>query len=174
MTQFQLPFSGSQIVRASAEPVTFTDLVLAGSELVRAQFLGPMGRRLSGIDSISAQAGRLLFERGAAPSVDAGIVIFHEAITTDKPSLRKILRRADERAGRRPRRKRSAAQKLVAQSVKAGLVDRAKDGRILRLKPSARAAIKRASKASLKERVKKIKAREQATLRRLGLRKTGR
>jgi len=171
MTSFNVPFSGSQIVRAPAEPVTFTDLVIAGSEIVRAQFLGPLGRRLSGIESISMQAGRLLFERDAAPSIDAGIVIFHQAITTDKPSLRKILRRADERAGRRPRRKRSEAQRLVADAVKAGQVTRTKTGQLKSIKPSFRKKITAAKKQARKIVLEKRKKRERAVLRRLGVRK---
>ena len=155
-------------------PPNFQELVLAGIELVRAQFLGPLDRRLIGLEPISVQAGRLLFERGGAPSVDAGIVMFHEAITTDKPGLRRVLRRADERAGRRPRRKRSKAQKLVADAVKAGAVTRTKTGQLKAIKPAFRRKIKAAQREQRKAVIATRKRRERAVLKRLGVKRNGR
>lgn len=144
---------------------------MTGIELVRAQFLGPLDTRLLGLEPISQQAGRLLFETGGAPSVDAGIVMFHQAITTDKPSLRRVLRRADERAGRVPRRKRSKAQRLVADAVKAGAVTRTKTGQIKSIKPSFRRRIRAAQREQRKVAIAKRKRRESAVLRRLGVRR---
>lgn len=152
-------------------PPNYQDLLIAGSELVRAQFLGPLDKRLFGLESISRQAGRLLFDQGAAPSIDAGMVMFHEAITVDKPSLRRVFRRLDERAGRRPRRKRTKAQKLVAQMVKAGQVNRAKNGAITSFTPRARAAIKKQKAEDRKKIMDARKKRERATLKRLGVRR---
>ena len=152
-------------------PPNYQDLVLAGIELVRAQFLGPLDRRLIGLEPISQQAGRLLFEVGGAPSVDAGIVIFHRAITTDKPSLRRVLRRADERAGRVPRRRRSEAQRLVADAVKAGAVVRTKTGQLKSIKPAFMKKIRKAQKDRFKAIAAKRKRRERAVLRRLGVKR---
>lgn len=150
-------------------PPNFQELIIAGTELVRAQFLGPLDRRLIGLEPISQQAGRLLFSTGGAPSVDAGIVMFHEAITTDKPALRRVLRRADERAGRRPRRRRSKAQRLVADALKAGAVVRTRTGQIKSIKPAFRRRIKAAQREAFKATVAKRKRREQAVLVRLGI-----
>jgi len=152
-------------------PPNFQELIIAGSELVRAQFLGPLDRRLIGLEPISLQAGRLLFETGGAPSVDAGIVMFHHAITTDKPALRRVLRRADERAGRIPRRKRSKAQKLVAAAVKAGAVTRTKTGQLKSIKPSFKRKIRAAQREAVKERLARRKRRELAVLKRFGIRR---
>jgi len=152
-------------------PPTYNELVLAGVELVRAQFLGPLQKRLFDLTPISYQAGQLLYERQAAPSVDAGIVIFHEAITTDKPALRKILRRADESAGRRPRRKSSAAQKMVAMAVKAGGFTRTKTGQLKTMKPAFRRRLKVEQKRAARLKLAARKKREKSVLRRLGVRR---
>jgi len=161
----------SPLSRLTPEGPTLAELVLAGTELIRAQFLGPLDRRLGGLTRISDQAGRLLFETGGAPSVDAGIVIFHQAISADKPSLRRVLRRADERAGRRPRRKRSKAQRLVADAVKAGAVTRTKTGQLKTIKPSFKKKIRAAQKDAMKATIAKRKKREAAVLKRLGVRR---
>ena len=71
----------------------FDDLVGAGIELIQAQF------GAAGLEPISRTAGRLLLEQGAVRSVDDGIVVFHERITRDKPSLRRLFRRIDTKAG---------------------------------------------------------------------------
>jgi len=152
-------------------PPTYNDLLVAGSELVRAQFLGPLYKRLPGLTPISEQAGRLLYDRGGAPSISAGVVMFHEAITTDKPSLRKILRRADEAAGRRPRRKRSVAQKLVAMTVKAGGFTRTKTGQLKTMKPGFRRRLKVEQKRAARLKLAARKKREKSVLRRLGVRR---
>jgi len=127
--------------------------------------------RLPGLTPISEQAGRLLYDRGGAPSISAGVVMFHEAITTDKPSLRKILRRADEAAGRRPRRKRSVAQKLVAMTVKAGGFTRTKTGQLKTMKPGFRRRLKVEQKRAARLKLAARKKREKSVLRRLGVRR---
>lgn len=143
-------------------PPNYADLLLAGVELVRAEFLGPIAGRLIGLESISSQAGQLLFESGRAQSREQGIVIFHHAITQDKPALRRVLRRVDERAGRVPRKRRSPAQKVIALAVKAGEVKRSKNGQIVGLTTAAKQAVKKAQRATQKKRNEQI-TRKQKT-----------
>lgn len=154
----------------TTSPLNFTDFVLAGIEIARAQFLGPLKVRAIQLEPISNQAGRLLFETGRAPSVDAGIVMFHEDVTRDKPSLRRILRRIDEKAGRRPRAKVSKAQRAVRDSFRAGEVVR-QNGRVVRLTPRAQARVRKARIATLRATAARRKKREMAVLRRIGLRR---
>lgn len=149
----------------------YGDLVRAGIEIARAQFLGPLGVRAGKLDTISSEAARLLVEAGAAPDIDTATVIFHEAITKDKPGLRRILRRVDEKAGRIPKRKTSKAQRALREVVRAGEVKRGKDGRILRLTARGQAVVRREQIAALRAKQRAIRRREDAVLRRLGLRK---
>lgn len=150
-----LAFVGGEPARAAADLST---AVLAARELIRAQL--PVARRLVGdkLEGISAVGGRLAVQAGLAATMDDGIVLFHEQITTDKPSLRRILRKNDERAGRRPRARRSAGQKIVALAVKGGLVKRNKNGTFKRLAPAATRLLKR-------ERSRKAAARNKERIR---------
>lgn len=133
----------------------FKELVLVGQELVRGQT--PALTKVTGgrLDGISFTAGQLLVDAGGAADLDEGIVIFHEAISKDKPSLRRILRRSDEKAGRIQRVKSSLAQRATRLAVKAGLVKRNKLGQIMGLRPVARREIKRIQSSESSARRKK-------------------
>jgi len=123
--QFLGSFKARDIVQAAKD---FATVVQAGRELLRAQL--PQARRFVGesLEGISNVGGELAVEAGLAMDLDAGIVFFHEEITKDKPNLRRILRKVDERAGRRPRQKRSIGQQIIVTGVKAGRMKRSKSG----------------------------------------------
>lgn len=111
------------------------NFVVAGAEIL----LGQLG--IGGLEPISTSAGRLLFEQGVVGSVDDGIVLFHERITVNKPSLRTTLRKLDRRAGRLPKLKpRSPAQRAVIEAMRAGEVRRTA-GKLTGFTPKARRAI---------------------------------
>ncbi len=142
----------------------FAEHVQAASELLRGQV--PQTRAILGgkLDTISDVGGRLAVESGRAATLDDGIVVFHEAITKDKPALRKIFKRIDEKAGRRPKTKRSNGQKIVALAVQSGDVKRNKNGTFKGLSPAARRALKRErSRAAAKRNQRRIS--KQATAR---------
>lgn len=142
----------------------FIEHVQAARELLRAQI--PQARGVLGgkLETISNVGGRLAVESGRAATLDDGIVLFHEAITVDKPSLRKVFRRIDTKAGRRPRPRRSKGQRIVALAVQAGDVRRNKNGTFKGLSPAARRALKRERSRSAAAR-NQIKIRRQATAR---------
>lgn len=149
----------------------FKELVLVGIELLRAQV--PQVTFPGGaLEGLSTSAGRLLKEGGVVASEDAGILLFHQEISKDKPSLRKMLRESDERAGRveRVKRKSSKAQKATRLAVKAGEVRRNKLGQITGLTPAAQRVIKRVKSRQAAARRKatiKRQRRFAAALRRL-------
>lgn len=147
--------------------VQYRDLVQAGIEIARAQFLGPLGVRAARLESISAGAAQLLVDSGGAPDIDTATVIFHEQITRDKPALRRLLREVDIKAGRIPRRRVSKAMRAVRTSVAAGLVNRSKNGQIKSFKPRARAAIRVAKLAEKRIDTDREKRRVKAALGRL-------
>jgi len=121
----------------------FATAVQAARELLRAQL--PPARAILGgkLDTISNVGGQLAVDAGKAATLDDGIVLFHEAISRDKPALRKIFRKSDRRAGRRTADKVSRGQRIVRLSVAAGEVRRNKAGKFIGLKPGARAMLKR-------------------------------
>ncbi len=143
----------------------FDDLVGAGIELIQAQF------GAAGLEPISRTAGRLLLEQGAVRSVDDGIVVFHERITRDKPSLRRLFRRIDTKAGRRGRRKPlSPAQRAVHLALRAGQVKRV-NGKIAGLTPKARREVnrlKRVRQESINKRLKKQQSTALARMQGIG------
>lgn len=148
----------------------FVTAVAAARELLRAQL--PQSRAILGgkLDTISRVGGQLAVDAGKAATLDDGIVLFHEEISRDKPSLRSIFRKSDRRAGRRPPEKISAPQKVARLAVKAGMVQRNKLGQILGLTPAGRRLVKREqSRASSARRKATIKKQERfaAQLRRL-------
>lgn len=133
------------------------DILAAGAELFQGQF------GLNGLESISTEAGRGLRDAGVVTTVDEGIVLFHEHIGRNKPSLRRVLFRLDRRAGRLPKAKRSPTQKAMAQAVKAGLVVRdKKTGKILRLSPRGRREVDRVKRKEDRKRRDRV-IRQQAT-----------
>jgi len=121
----------------------FKELVLVGQELVRGQTPAVTSRTGGRLEGISFTAGQLLVDAGGADDLDQGIVIFHEAISKDKPSLRKLLRQSDERAGRLKRVRSTKAQKAVRLAVKAGMVLRDKSGKLTGLTPAAQRLVNR-------------------------------
>lgn len=131
----------------------FKDMVLLAQELIRAQSGGrlPKGVRLEGISSTAAD---LLVESGAVNTRSEGIVLFHNRISEDKPSLRKILRKSDRKSGHLANIKRTKAQKAVTTAVKAGMVTRTKDGKIKGLKPAARRKIRSIQRKAASDRRK--------------------
>ena len=143
----------------------FDDYVGAGIEIINAQ-LGT-----GGLEPISRTAGRLLFEQGVVGSVDDGIVVFHERITRDKPSLRRFFRRVDTKAGRLARRKPlSPAQRAVVQALRAGEVKRL-DGKLAGLTPKAAREVnrlKRVRQAKINERRKKLQSTALARMQGIG------
>ena len=154
-----------------APGAVYRDLVLAGIEIVRSEFLGPIATRVLKLQSISRDAGEIQFRAGLVPDVGTGIVIFHQQIAETKPALGRLLRRLDVKAGRIPKQRRSMAQKAVANVVKAGLVTRAKNGQIKSLKPAGRKLVRKARVLEQKRRRDAVRKREQAVLRRLGIRR---
>jgi len=144
----------------------FGALVGAAIELFRGQTpaLVPTALRLEGI---SHDAGRLLFDAGVVTSVDEGIVVFHERITRDKPSLRKLLLASDRRVGRLARVKTSRAQRAARLALKAGLVTRSKNGQIKAFSRQAKLLIKRAKRKEQIAREKKKRARQKTALAKL-------
>lgn len=138
------------------------ELARAAIEIARGQAGLPAG----GLDSISQGAGRLLFDAGVVGSVDEGIVLFHREITKDKPSLRKILRKTDIKAGRIRPPRRSPRQRIIADAMKAGQVRRV-NGRIVAFDPIVRRALRKAEQAEVRDKAERRKKR----LRRLGVRR---
>jgi len=139
----------------------FGNLVVAGGEIIAGQ-LGT-----DGLDPISTDAGRLLFEAGVVASVDDGIVLFHERITRNKPSLRRVLRAVDRKAGRLKKVKRSPAQRAMDQALRAGEVTRNELGRITGLTTRGRAAVKRAKRLATVKSDAKKRARQKTALSKL-------
>lgn len=135
----------------------FITAVGAARELLRAQL--PQSRAILGgkLDTISNVGGQLAVDAGRAATLDDGIVLFHEEISRDKPSLRKIFRKSDRRAGRRPPDKVSRGQRIVRLAVKAGEVKRAKNGAFTGLKPAALRMLRR-------ERTRAAAARNKARI----------
>jgi len=137
------------------QALSFSDLVLAGVELVAGQ-LG-----IAGVESISTQAGRLLFEQGVVASTDDGIVLYHESISKGKPSLARLFRSLDRRAGRLPKVTQRGAQRAVTLAMRAGEVKR-QNGKIVGFTNKAKAAINAARRAkTLREQ--EIRDRKQKT-----------
>jgi len=140
-----------------------SSLVVAGAEIVSGQ-LG-----LGGLEPISTEAGRLLLEAGVVGSLDDGILLFHERIGRTKPSLRAVLRKVDERAGRRTKPKRSPAQKAMDTALKAGEVRRA-NGKIVGLTARGKKAVRAAKRADvLKKQTKRTKSQITARAKLSGL-----
>ncbi len=159
--------TGADIRLPLTQLVDFATAVDSGRELLRAQIpatRGALGPKLEGISTVG---GRLAVESGRATTLDDGIVLFHEAITVDKPSLRRILRKVDEKAGRRKPFKVTEAQRLARLAMQAGLVVRGSDGRVKRFKPAARAKINRAKGRAASARRKATIKRQAAALKRL-------
>lgn len=96
------------------------------------------------LETISTTAGRLLVEKGVAKTVDDGIVIFHTALGETRPSLRKVLRKFDESAGRVPR-KRVTGFALVVKQLP---VKRDVHGHIAKVTPQAKAVLARQAKVA--------------------------
>lgn len=128
-------------------------------------------------DRAARDAGTLLFEARAVDSVDAGIVLFHERLARDNPSLLKIFRRRDMRAGRLTVARPSPAQMATREILRGALVSRDDKGRITAFKPEAKAALRKvkAKQAAIdRERVGKQRERARKALRRLGAKQTPR
>lgn len=123
-------------------------LVQAAIEIAQSQ-LG-----VAGLEPISRTTGQLLVDQGVVGSVDEGIVLFHDAIGKQRPGLRKVLRKVDERAGRiKPRRLNAQAE-----LVKKRLVPRSKNGKIAKLTPRTRRILSR--KLELSKRTRDILAKK--------------
>jgi len=137
--------------------LTVGDLALAAQELIRAE-AGGLGPKALGLESISRTAGRQYFDCGVVPSIDQGIVLFHQQVTRDKPGLRRVLRRIDEQAGRVRRVRRSQLQRLNDQVLR----DKRKIPKGSKL---------RRTKAQAKARAQILERRRKALLRRLGVRR---
>lgn len=136
---------------------TVATLVQAGTELIRAEAGGLLPTAI-GLESISRTAGEAYRDAGVVGSVDEGIVLFHQQVTADKPGLRRILRKIDERAGRRKRRGRTRLQSF--------------NDRVMRTAPRLRKDVKLKLTAAQKaERKKIIDDRNKAALKRLGVRR---
>lgn len=149
------PFGGQRF-----DTRAFDELVNAASELFRGQ--------TGGLESISHQAGRLLFETGVVRSVDDGILVFHERLGRDKPSLRRVLAATDRAAGRLPKSSRTSAQKAYTEAVKAGLVVRdKKTGRIVRLNPRGKALVRAVTRAAILKRQERRNRRQKTALAKL-------
>lgn len=132
-------FLGGQ--RGGVNPAgDFATAIQAGSELARGQLGINPGRK---IETISNEGGRLAVEAGLAATLDDGIVLFHRRITEDKPGLRRILRKFDEKNGRLRPIKVTKAQKAVRLALKAGMVRRDSQGKIRGLTPAAQRSVKR-------------------------------
>jgi len=145
----------------------FATAVQAGSELARGQLGVNPGRK---IETISSEGGRLAVEAGLAATLDDGIVLFHQRITEDKPGLRRLLRKFDEKNGRLTPVKSTPAQKATRLAIKAGMVRRSKTGQIMGLTPAAQRLVKRQqsrTKAATNAATIKRQKRFAAQLRRL-------
>ena len=118
----------------------------------------------------SRDAGTMLFEAGAVESVDAGIVLFHEKVARDNPSLRKLFRQEDMRRGRLTVARPSPAQRAVREVLRGALVSRDDKGRIKAFPKKALAAINRAKAIDLAiQREREGKRREAARKRLIAL-----
>jgi len=121
-------------------------------------------------DRASRDAATLLFEAGAVSSVDDGIVLFHERLAQDNPSLRKLFRRADMRAGRLTVARPSPAQRAVREVLKGALVSRDAKGRMTIFSGRAKALIRKAKDADRAiQREREGKQREAARKRLIAL-----
>lgn len=151
-------------------PVTLSDYAGAALEIFRSNFW-PLPDRMGKIESISEGAGQLLYQGGLVPSVQDGVVMFHQQLARSKPSLGRILRRGDELSGRIPKRKTSRAQRIVRTAVKGGLVRRDKSGRIKGLDPAVKSKIRAVQLAEKRKREARLKERAYQTKVRLGIRR---
>lgn len=150
-----------RIGRIPAALAAVQQLAAAGLEILE----GQLGQR--GLEPISIEAGRLLFEAGVVGTVNEGVVLFHERIGRNKPNLRRILRLQDRRAGRiGPARARTLAQKAVIQALKAGQVRREK-GKIVGFTPMARRAIAAAKRKSVEDATQVRNRRQKTALAKL-------
>jgi len=139
------PFTPAQQVLSFLDQAR--ELVPAALELSIGQ--GPFAA--TRIEPISTTAGRLLVEAGAARTLDEGIVQFHESLAKQRPSLGRILRISDRRAGRQRFLRRLNP---FQQAVQKGLISRDKKGALTKLNAADKKRI-RASKG-LSERSKRI------------------
>lgn len=138
------PLGNVQLAKDAVDAFAgFKELALVAQELIRGQTPGLTKLTGGRLEGISFTAGQLLVDAGGAADLDEGIVIFHEAISRDKPSLRRILRKSDENAGRIKRVKSTRAQRATRLAVKAGMVKRNKAGQIMGLTPAAQRLVKR-------------------------------
>lgn len=161
---------GPSSTAQAANLASFKELVLVGQELIRGQTPGLTAITGGRLEGISFTAGQLLVDAGGASDLDEGIVIFHDAISRDKPSLRKILRKSDEKAGRIERVKATKAQRATRLAVQAGMVKRNKLGQITGLTLAAQQKIKRlqsSTKAATRKALIKKQQRFASRLRRL-------
>lgn len=125
----------------------FTDLVAAGVEIAASQ-LG-----IVRLETLSSTAGKLLMSKGVVPSVDEGIVLFHAALGEKRPSLRRVLKQFDQRAGRVPRVQASGFALVVHKLP----VKRNPNGTIAAVTPHARAVlVRQAQVAQLSPRTVEI------------------
>ena len=138
----------------------FNDLSRAADELIRAQLRGKLFRKSEQLEGISFAAAELLLEGGVVRSIDEGVVLFHERITVDKPGLRAVLRASDVRSGRLQRLKQTKAQRAYRQALKAGMVNRGKDGRLKGLNKQGKASLARIKRDQKKKRDEARKRRE--------------
>jgi len=145
----------ASLITSTTDPIIaalrdFRTLVQATDELLSAQlpqarFLTTRGRRgQDPLEGISMTAARLLLDAGAVPSIDAGIVQFHQAVGRDKPGLRKIFNKVDRRAGRLP------PLRGQAELVSKGLVRRSKKGPLQKLSRGDKRRIAKTKGVSLR------------------------
>lgn len=148
---------GTRIVRALAG---VRDLANAAQELLQAQIPGFAGGRIERLEGISFAAADLLVEGGVVRTRDEGVVLFHERISVDKPGLRAVLRKSDRRTGRLQRVRQTLAQRAYREAIRAGLVIRAKDGRLKGLSKQGRTLVNKAAKKQRAAEAAKRKKRQ--------------
>jgi len=154
--------TSSLATNVGATLAAFGDLANAAGDIFRGQVFQ------DGLEPISNEAGRLLFDAGLVRSVDDGIVVFHERIGRNKPALRRVLAAADRASGRLSKTSRSQPQRAYAQAVKAGLVVRdKKTGRIVRLTPAGKREVRRVTRKAVLARQAKTNKRQKTALAKL-------
>jgi len=143
--------------------VEFAEAVESGRQLVgfiQREFAAA-GRVLRGvgletdIGPASNRAAALAVQAGLAATLTSGIVIFHEEISQGLPSIRRLLRKIDRRAGRRVKGLRTPAQKLVALGVKAGRFKRTPSGQFIEPDAVLKGFLRRAKARAASDRRKR-------------------
>jgi len=146
------------------------DAVHAAVDLWRMYAWFSEEERLGKLRTLSDIAGTSYVNKGLAPDVDTGIVMYHQEIGKVAKGLGKVLYKNDVAAGRIKKPRVTPQQRLVRDAVKAGEVKRSKTGKILSYTPAVKRTLSVMKKKAAKVDAAKVKERQYRLKVRLGIR----